>query len=161
MNRSPRLTTATSWPLMRKPRTCPSANSLTSPTRCFSSATLFDLRVVFERHEDAQAPLRPVARDVADAGQVLDQGQHAGFDDELLAIAGLDFALPGDRGDHLATRADVPVDLVAGVHRDDLHAFACERGRAPVRKLHLDALHAALAVRHSENTPDLRCVCHG
>src|SRR4051812_39824452 len=122
MKRSPRLTTATSWPLMRKPRTWPSGNSPTLPTRCLSSATLFDLRAVIERHEDAETPLRSVACDVPDAGEVFDQRQHARLYDQLLPVARFDFALAGDGRDHLATRANVPVDFIAGLHRDNLHA---------------------------------------
>src|SRR4051812_34521813 len=116
MKRSPRLTTATSVPFMRKPRTWPSANSPTAPTRCILSrgdpgapwsATLFNPRVVFERHEHAQTALRPVARNVADAGEVLDQGQNARLDDQLLPVSGLNLALPGNRRDHLTPRADM------------------------------------------------------
>src|SRR4051812_47234478 len=111
---------------MRKPRTWPSANSSTPPTRCFSSATLLNPRVVIERHEYAKTAHRPVAGDVAGAGQVFDQGQYARLDDQLLPVARLDFALAGDRRDHLAARADVPVNVRARLHRDDLHACAGE-----------------------------------
>src|SRR3954462_2764997 len=99
MKRSPRLTTATSVPLIRKPRTWPSAKSATPPTRTilfrgdpdapWSAAPLLNPRVIFERHEHAEPSLRPIARDVADARKVFNQRQDAGLHDQLLPIAGL------------------------------------------------------------------------